>query len=51
MKQMVQLPNWTGQANASNIMCVSKSRLGTYICDLPASDMKKVDEALAKQWG
>lgn len=30
------------------ISCVSKSRLGTYICDLPASDMKKVDEALAK---
>ena len=40
-----------GQANASNIMCVSKSRLGTYICDLPASDMKKVDEALAKTMG
>ena len=28
-----------------------ESRLGTYICDLPASDMKKVDEALAKTMG
>lgn len=25
--------------------------MGTYICDLPASDMKKVDEALAKTMG
>lgn len=37
-----------GQANASNIMCVSKARLGDYVCDLSTSDMKKVDEALAK---
>ena len=32
-------------------MCVSKARIGTYICDLPASDMKAVDEALAKTVG
>ena len=37
-----------GQANASNLMCVSKARLGDYVCDLPASDMKLIDEALAK---
>ena len=37
-----------GQANASNLMCVSKARLGDYICNLPASDMKLIDEALAK---
>ncbi len=29
-------------------MCVSKARLGDYVCDLPASDMKLIDEALAK---
>lgn len=37
-----------GQANASNIMCVSKARLGEYICDLPSADMKAIDESLAK---
>ena len=37
-----------GQANTSNLMCVSKARLGNYVCDLPAADMKKIDEALAK---
>lgn len=37
-----------GQANTSNLMCVSKARLGDYICNLPASDMKLIDEALAK---
>lgn len=37
-----------GQANASNIMCVSKARLGEYICDLPYADMKAIDESLAK---
>ncbi|MBQ9277893.1 MAG: type II toxin-antitoxin system PemK/MazF family toxin [Lachnospiraceae bacterium] len=37
-----------GQANTSNLTCVSKARLGNYICDLPASDMKLIDEALAK---
>lgn len=37
-----------GQANASNIMCVSKARLGDYICELPNDEMKKIDEAIAK---
>lgn len=37
-----------GQVNTSNLMCVSKARLGDYICDLPSSDMKLIDEALAK---
>jgi len=37
-----------GQANTSNLMCVSKARLGDYICDLPTSDMRLIDEALAK---
>ena len=37
-----------GQANTSNIMCVSKARLGDYICDLPLSDMKDIEIALAK---
>ena len=37
-----------GQANTSNLMCVSKARLGNYICDLSAGDMKLIDEALAK---
>lgn len=37
-----------GKANSSNLMCVSKARLGDYICDLSSSDMKKIDESLAK---
>ena len=37
-----------GQANASNMMCVSKARLGDLICTLPASDMRAIDEAIAK---
>lgn len=40
-----------GQANVSNMMCVSKARLGDYICSLPASDMKLIDEAIAKTVG
>lgn len=40
-----------GQANASNIMCVSKARIGNYVCDLSPGDMKAVDEALAKTVG
>ena len=40
-----------GQANASNLMCVSKARLGDFICSLPASDMKLIDEAIAKTVG
>ena len=37
-----------GQANASNMMCVSKARLGILVCTLPPSDMKLIDEAIAK---
>lgn len=40
-----------GQANASNMMCVSKARLGDLVCTLPASDMKLIDEAIAKTVG
>lgn len=37
-----------GQANASNIMCVSKARLGNLICVLPQSDMKAIDATLGR---
>ncbi len=37
-----------GQANASNMLCVSKARLGDLVCELPNSEMKKIDEAIAK---
>lgn len=37
-----------GQVNASNIVCVSKARIGDYICDVPSSDLKRIDEAIAK---
>ncbi|MDF2596148.1 MAG: transcriptional modulator of MazE/toxin, MazF [Clostridia bacterium] len=37
-----------GQANASNMLCVSKARLGNFVCELPKSEMKKIDEAIAK---
>ena len=37
-----------GQANTSNLMCVSKARLGNYICNLPNTDMIKIGEALAR---
>ena len=37
-----------GQANTSNIMCVSKARIGNYITSLPPSDMRSIDVALAK---
>lgn len=40
-----------GQANASNIMCVSKARLGDFICVLPSSDMKLIDEKIARTIG
>lgn len=40
-----------GQANASNMMCVSKARLGNLLCTLPVSDMKLIDEAIAKTVG
>lgn len=37
-----------GQANASNMMFVSKARLGDLMGSLPKSDMKEIDEAIAK---
>ena len=37
-----------GQANTSNIMCVSKARIGNYITSLPPTDMRSIDVALAK---
>lgn len=37
-----------GQANASNMMCISKARLGDYVCTLSSADMKGIDEAIAK---
>jgi len=40
-----------GCANASNIMCISKARLGNYIATLSQSEMKQVDEAVAKSMG
>lgn len=40
-----------GQANASNMMCVSKARLGDLVGTLSKSDMKKIDEAMAKSVG
>ena len=40
-----------GQANTSNMMCVSKARLGNLVGSLPKTDMKKIDEAIAKTVG
>ena len=40
-----------GQANTSNMMCVSKARLGDLVGFLPKTDMKKIDEAIAKTVG
>lgn len=40
-----------GQANASTITCVSKARLGDYICDISKLEMKQIDEAIAKSTG
>lgn len=37
-----------GSANTSCIVCVNKARLGDYICKILPSDMKKIDEAIAK---
>lgn len=37
-----------GQANASNMMCVSKARLGDFVGSLSKADMKKIDESIAK---
>lgn len=38
-----------GQANKSNIMCVSKAKLKDYICSLPMTDIKKSIKLLLKQ--
>ena len=40
-----------GQANASNIVCVSKARLGDLVTTLSAGDMKAIDNALALTTG
>lgn len=40
-----------GQANASNMMCVSKARLGGFVGSLSNTDMRKIDEAIAKNVG
>lgn len=37
-----------GQVNTSNIVCISKARLGDFICTLPKKEMKKIDESIAK---
>lgn len=38
-----------GQANTSNMMCVSKARLGDLVGFLPKTDMKKLMKQLLKQ--
>lgn len=40
-----------GQVNVSNIMCVSKARLGDYVCTLSKSNMKLIDSTIAKTIG
>lgn len=40
-----------GQANSSNMMCVSKARLGDFVGVLSKADMKKIDETIAKTVG
>ena len=40
-----------GQANTSNIVCVSKARLGDYVARLSKADMRRIDTALAKTTG
>lgn len=40
-----------GQANTSNMMCISKARLGDFVGTLSKSDMKNIDEAMAKTVG
>lgn len=37
-----------GQANTSNLVCVSKARLGDCITTLSKSEMKKIDESIAQ---
>ncbi len=40
-----------GQVNVSNIVCVSKARLGNFISNLDNEDMRKIDFALARNLG
>lgn len=40
-----------GKANTSNVICVSKARLGGYITVLPQSDIRKIDESLSNMTG
>ena len=40
-----------GQANTSNIACISKARLGDYVATLSGADMKAIDKALAMTTG
>lgn len=40
-----------GSANSSNIMCVSKARLGDFICNLSSSDLKSVNQAILNSLG
>ena len=39
------------RANASNMLCVRKARLGDMICTLSNQEMKKIDESNAKAVG
>ena len=40
-----------GQVNVSNVVCVSKSRLGDFIADLDNSEIKNIEIAIATQLG
>ncbi len=40
-----------GQANVSNMICVSKARLGDLVGTLSKADMKSIDEKIAKTVG
>lgn len=40
-----------GQANTSNVVCISKARLGDLIATLPNAEMKQIDKALAMSTG
>ena len=40
-----------GHVNVSNIVCVSKSRLGDFITDLDNSEIKNIEIAIATQLG
>ena len=40
-----------GQANTSNVACISKARLGNHIATLSNAEMKQIDKALAMSTG